>query len=227
MKIAVLPGDGIGAEIIVQALSVLKRIDLPLETEQAPVGGAGYDASGDPLPEATLKLAKEADAILFGAVGGWQYDQLPRAKRPEQAIHFGLRQRHRQKAVLEAVVVEDVAERRRDHAAKAEVLQRPRRMLARAATAEILACNEDLGALVAGLVEDELLVEEALRVVHPRLAVVAIAPRIEQVRPVACALDRLEELLGDDRVGVDVRPVHRGDQACQYGKFFHGVSATA
>ena len=90
MKIAVLPGDGIGAEIIVQALSVLKRIDLPLETEQAPVGGAGYDASGDPLPEATLKLAKEADAILFGAVGGWQYDQLPRAKRPEQAI-LGLR----------------------------------------------------------------------------------------------------------------------------------------
>ena len=95
MKIAVLPGDGIGAEIIVQALSVLKRIDLPLETEQAPVGGAGYDASGDPLPEATLKLAKEADAILFGAVGGWQYDQLPRAKRPEQAIrglrkHLGL-----------------------------------------------------------------------------------------------------------------------------------------
>ena len=90
MKIAVLPGDGIGAEIIVQALSVLKRIDLSLETEQAPVGGAGYDASGDPLPEATLKLAKEADAILFGAVGGWQYDQLPRAKRPEQAI-LGLR----------------------------------------------------------------------------------------------------------------------------------------
>ena len=95
MKIAVLPGDGIGAEIIVQALSVLKRIDLPLETEHAPVGGAGYDASGDPLPEATLKLAKEADAILFGAVGGWQYDQLPRAKRPEQAIlrlrkHLGL-----------------------------------------------------------------------------------------------------------------------------------------
>ena len=95
MKIAVLPGDGIGAEIIVQALSVLKCIDLPLETEHAPVGGAGYDASGDPLPEATLKLAKEADAILFGAVGGWQYDQLPRAKRPEQAIlrlrkHLGL-----------------------------------------------------------------------------------------------------------------------------------------
>jgi 3-isopropylmalate dehydrogenase len=90
MKIAVLPGDGIGAEIIAQALNVLKRLELPLELEQAPVGGAGYDAAGDPLPDATLKLAREADAILFGAVGGWQYDQLPRAKRPEQAL-LGLR----------------------------------------------------------------------------------------------------------------------------------------
>ena len=90
MKIAVLPGDGIGAEIIDQALRVLKRLELPLELEQAPVGGAGYDASGDPLPEATLSLARDADAILFGAVGGWQYDKLERAKRPEQAI-LGLR----------------------------------------------------------------------------------------------------------------------------------------
>jgi len=89
MKIAVLPGDGIGAEIIAQAVKVLRRLEkdgLRFEMKEAPVGGAGYDASGDPLPEATLKLAKEADAILFGAVGGWQYDSLPRAKRPEQAI---------------------------------------------------------------------------------------------------------------------------------------------
>jgi len=90
MKIAVLPGDGIGPEIMAQALRVLKRLELPLELEHAPVGGAGYDASGDPLPEATLKLARQADAILFGAVGGWKYDELPRAKRPEQAI-LGLR----------------------------------------------------------------------------------------------------------------------------------------
>ena len=90
MKIAVLPGDGIGPEIMMQALKVLKRLELPLETEEAPVGGAGYDASGDPLPEATLNLARQADAILFGSVGGPQYDQLPRAKRPEQAI-LGLR----------------------------------------------------------------------------------------------------------------------------------------
>jgi 3-isopropylmalate dehydrogenase len=90
MKIAVLPGDGIGSEIVAQALKVLKRLGLPLELAEAPVGGAGYDASGDPLPAATLKLAKDADAILFGAVGGWQYDKLERAKRPEQAI-LGLR----------------------------------------------------------------------------------------------------------------------------------------
>jgi 3-isopropylmalate dehydrogenase len=90
MKIAVLPGDGIGKEIVVQALKVLRKLGLPMETSEAPVGGAGYDAAGDPLPEKTLALAKEADAILFGAVGDARYDTLPRAKRPEQAI-LGLR----------------------------------------------------------------------------------------------------------------------------------------
>ena len=90
MKIAVLPGDGIGNEIVAQAIRVLQRLALPLELQQAPVGGAGYDAAGDPLPEATLALARASDAILFGAVGGWKYDTLPRAKRPEQAI-LGLR----------------------------------------------------------------------------------------------------------------------------------------
>jgi 3-isopropylmalate dehydrogenase len=87
--IAVLPGDGIGPEIVAQALKVLRALSgagLKVETQEAPVGGAGYDASGDPLPDATLKLARAADAILFGAVGGWKYDELPRAKRPEQAL---------------------------------------------------------------------------------------------------------------------------------------------
>src|SRR3954465_7846894 len=71
-------------------MKVLRRLGLSLEMERAPVGGAGYEASGDPLPAATLKLAKGADAILFGAVGDPRYDTLPRAKRPEQAI-LGLR----------------------------------------------------------------------------------------------------------------------------------------
>jgi 3-isopropylmalate dehydrogenase len=93
MKIAVLPGDGIGTEIVAQAVKVLRALakdGLALEMEEAPVGGAAYDAAGDPLPPATLKLARESDAILFGAVGGWKYDTLPRAKRPEQAL-LGLR----------------------------------------------------------------------------------------------------------------------------------------
>ncbi|NMM27961.1 MAG: 3-isopropylmalate dehydrogenase [Glaciimonas sp.] len=90
MKIAVLPGDGIGPEIIEQALLVLKALGESFEIETAPVGGAAYAAHGHPLPESTLKLAKEADAILFGAVGDWKYDSLERALRPEQAI-LGLR----------------------------------------------------------------------------------------------------------------------------------------
>jgi 3-isopropylmalate dehydrogenase len=90
MKIAVLPGDGIGPEIIAQAKRVLLHLDLALEFQEAPVGGAGYEAAGDPLPAGTLQLAKDADAVLFGAVGDPRYDKLERAKRPEQAI-LGLR----------------------------------------------------------------------------------------------------------------------------------------
>jgi 3-isopropylmalate dehydrogenase len=85
-----LPGDGIGPEIIAQARKVLQKLGLPIEFKEAPVGGAAYEAAGDPLPAATLKVAKEADAVLFGAVGDPRYDRLERAKRPEQAI-LGLR----------------------------------------------------------------------------------------------------------------------------------------
>jgi len=90
MKIAILPGDGIGTEIVAQAVRVLGALDLRFETETALVGGAAYDAHGHPLPESTLALAKAADAILFGAVGDWKYDTLARPLRPEQAI-LGLR----------------------------------------------------------------------------------------------------------------------------------------
>jgi 3-isopropylmalate dehydrogenase len=90
MKIAVLPGDGIGTEIVAEAVKVLNVLGLPLEMETALVGGAAYEAHGHPLPESTLKLAKEADAVLFGAVGDWKYDTLDRPLRPEQAI-LGLR----------------------------------------------------------------------------------------------------------------------------------------
>jgi 3-isopropylmalate dehydrogenase len=90
MKIAVLPGDGIGTEIVAQAVRVLRALELKFEMEEALVGGAAYEAHGHPLPEATLKLAQAADAVLFGAVGDWKYDKLERQFRPEQAI-LGLR----------------------------------------------------------------------------------------------------------------------------------------
>ena len=90
MKIAVLPGDGIGTEIVAEAVKVLKALDLKFEMESALVGGAAYEAHGHPLPESTLKLAKEANAILFGAVGDWKYDVLERHLRPELAL-LGLR----------------------------------------------------------------------------------------------------------------------------------------
>ena len=90
MKIAVLPGDGIGPEIVAQAVRVLQALGPKFDLEEAPVGGAAYDVAGHPLPPATLELAKKADAILFGAVGDWKYDTLARELRPEQAI-LGLR----------------------------------------------------------------------------------------------------------------------------------------
>ncbi len=86
MKIAVLPGDGIGPEIVAQAVKVLKALDLDISMTEAPIGGAGYEAAGDPLPDATLKLAKEADAVLLGAVGDWKYDKLERHLRPERGL---------------------------------------------------------------------------------------------------------------------------------------------
>ena len=90
MKIAVLPGDGIGPEIVAEAVKVLNALGPKFDLETAPVGGAAYDVAGHPLPPATLELAKSADAILFGAVGDWKYDTLARELRPEQAI-LGLR----------------------------------------------------------------------------------------------------------------------------------------
>ncbi|MGN2391650.1 3-isopropylmalate dehydrogenase [Pelomicrobium sp. G1] len=89
MKIAILPGDGIGPEITAQAVKVLERLrrdGLPLEWAEAPIGGAGVDAEGNPLPASTLELARTADAILLGAVGAPKYDGLPREKRPEQGL---------------------------------------------------------------------------------------------------------------------------------------------
>lgn len=90
MKIAVLAGDGIGSEIVTQAMKVLKATGLSMDFQEALVGGVAYAAKGHPLPDETLKLAVTSDAVLFGAVGDFQYDRLERSLRPEQAI-LGLR----------------------------------------------------------------------------------------------------------------------------------------
>ena len=89
MKIAVLPGDGIGKEVTAEAVKVLRAVagnQWPLEMQEAPIGAAGIDAAGVPLPPATLEIARKADAILFGSVGG-PLDELPdRSKRPGTAL---------------------------------------------------------------------------------------------------------------------------------------------
>src|SRR5574337_987454 len=130
----------------------------------------------------------------------------------------------RQPAVLEAVVEEDVGIARRDQRAKAVLLQRPGRVLAARPAAEVLAREQDRRALVARLVQHEVGVRAARGRVHAGLAVVQVAPLVEQVRAEAGLLDRLEELLRDDRVGVDVLAVQRRDQALVHGEFLHGVS---
>jgi len=93
-KIAVLPGDGIGQEIVAEAVKVIEFLQqnagLDAQLTEAPIGGAGYDAGGKPLPDDTLALVKESDAILLGAVGGPQYEALPRDMRPERGL-LGLR----------------------------------------------------------------------------------------------------------------------------------------
>lgn len=93
MKIAILAGDGIGPEIVAQAVRVLETLrsdGLKLELEQGLLGGCAVDAAGEPFPEATRTLVAEADAVILGAVGGPRYDALPRQLRPEQGL-LGIR----------------------------------------------------------------------------------------------------------------------------------------
>ncbi|HNB64637.1 MAG TPA: isocitrate/isopropylmalate family dehydrogenase, partial [Rhodocyclaceae bacterium] len=93
MKILVLPGDGIGPEIMEQALRVLDALrgdGLSFEVEHGLLGGSAVDATGTPFPEATRALARAADAVLLGAVGGPQWDALPRDQRPERGL-LGIR----------------------------------------------------------------------------------------------------------------------------------------
>ncbi|NCA69869.1 MAG: 3-isopropylmalate dehydrogenase [Sphingobacteriia bacterium] len=93
-KVLVLAGDGIGLEIVAEAVKVLRALQaagsIEVELEDALVGGAAYDAVGDPLPEATMAAARAADAVLLGAVGGPKWEPLHISKRPEKGL-LGLR----------------------------------------------------------------------------------------------------------------------------------------
>ena len=94
-KILILPGDGIGPEIVAEAVKVLEvlrqRHGLDVEWQEGLIGGAAYDRTGSPLPEETLTIARQADAVLLGAVGGPQWDKLERPLRPEQGGLLGIR----------------------------------------------------------------------------------------------------------------------------------------
>jgi 3-isopropylmalate dehydrogenase len=117
-RIAVLSGDGIGPEVMAQALKVLaavaERFEFAYGTEEAPVGGAGIDATGRALPAETLALCERSDAILFGSVGGPQWDHLPPAEQPERAAllplrkHFGLFANFRPAMVFPALAASSV-----------------------------------------------------------------------------------------------------------------------
>jgi hypothetical protein len=142
----------------------------------------------------------------------------------EQLGHGGFGQHDGQHAVLEAVAEEDVGKAGRDDRAKAVLLQRPGRVLAAGAAAKVAPGQQDAGARVARLVEHEVWVGLARRFGHAGLAgLVQVAPFVEQVGAKPRALDRLEELLGNDGVGIDVLAIHGGHKALVYGEFLHGV----
>lgn len=93
-RITLLPGDGIGPEIIAVAVDVLKvvskQVDLDFEFQSAPIGGAAIDATGEPLPATTLEMCRNSDGVLLAAIGGYKWDSLPRHLRPESGL-LGLR----------------------------------------------------------------------------------------------------------------------------------------
>src|SRR5690606_22829356 len=145
----------------------------------------------------------------------------------EQFVDLIFLQNDRQQAVLEAVVVEDVGEARCDHGAETVFVQRPGRVLAGRTAAEVLAGQQHAGSLVAREVQHEVLVDRTLGIVLVRLADIQVGPFVEQVGAEAGALDRLEELLGNDLVGVDVGAIERRDETGVLGKGFHRLAPQA
>ncbi|MNE39609.1 hypothetical protein D3C80_1335710 [compost metagenome] len=159
-------------------------------------------------------LRLQVDGQLVARVG---FDLL------EQFIDFFIAEDDRQQAVLEAVVEENVGVARRDDTAETVLFEGPWRMLTARTATEVLAGQQHAGALVTVVVQDEVRVLRALAVVLIRLTDIQVTPLIEQVGAKAGALDRLEELLGNDLVGVDVGAIQRRNQAGVLGKGFHAA----
>ncbi len=109
-KVALLKGDGIGPEIVSEAVKVLKalesKLDVKFEFREALIGGCAYEKYSKPLPDETIKIAHQSDAVLLGAVGDWKYDDLPRELRPESAL-LGIRKELNLFANLRPVVIFD------------------------------------------------------------------------------------------------------------------------
>src|SRR3989338_9237551 len=143
----------------------------------------------------------------------------------EQRIHLLRSQADRQQAVLEAVVEKNVGETRRDDGAETVIFQRPRRVLARTAAAEIFARQQNLRTPITRLVQHKIRIQWTLAVIHARLAVIQITPFVERIRAETGALDRLQELLGNDCVSIDIGAIQRRDQAVEQGKFLHYLFA--
>ena len=141
----------------------------------------------------------------------------PFARIGHQHIHLLLRQDDRQNPVLEAVVKEDIGKRGRDHTANAEIKKRPRRMLTRRSAAEIVARHQNLRTAIGGLVQHEI---------GNLIALAVKAHLVKQVLSQARSLNRLQELLGNDHVRVDVDQGHRCGNAGQFGEFFHDLILT-
>src|SRR5678815_4480014 len=169
----------------------------------------------EPVQQAVLAKRVDVEMKALRVVEG--RDALPlevdaqpeageRSRLVEQLVDLGLGQGHGQEAVLQGVVLEDLAERGRDHRLEAVVAQRPGRMLARGADAEVAAREQDLRPLVARLVQHECRI---------------LAPRGEAGVAEAGALDRLQVLLRDDLVGVDVRAIERRDERLEDGERVH------
>src|SRR5882672_3483523 len=180
--------------------------------------------------EAVFAERVDVEAHRLGAVRGrddllFEIDDQPesgeRGDFVQQPVHLGFGEHDGEQAVLAAVVEEDIGVRGCDDRAKSVLAERPGRVLARAAAAEVLACDQDARTPVARLVEHEVGVDPPLGLGFARPPLVEIAPGVEKIRTEPCTLDRLQELLGDDLVGVDVGPVHRRNQSVQHGEFFH------